>query len=47
MKALSIVADPNCASIPFDARRSGFVMDCAVENARAFLAGSPVNVVNP
>ena len=26
MKALSTADDPNCASIPFDARRSGFVM---------------------
>jgi len=45
LKAKNCIITPHISWAPKESRQR--IMDCAVENARAFLAGSPVNVVNP
>lgn len=44
LKAKNCIITPHISWAPRESRQR--IMDCAVENAKAFLAGSPVNVVN-
>ena len=44
LKAKNCIITPHISWAPKESRQR--IMDCAVENAKAFLAGSPVNVVN-
>lgn len=44
LKAKNCIITPHISWAPRESRQR--IMDCAVENARAFLAGSPINVVN-
>ena len=45
LKAKNCIITPHISWAPRESRRR--IMDCSVENARAFLAGRPQNVVNP
>ena len=44
LKAKNCIITPHISWAPKESRQR--IMDCAVENAKAFLAGAPVNVVN-
>lgn len=44
LKAKNCIITPHISWAPKESRQR--IMDCAVENAKAFLAGTPVNVVN-
>ena len=44
LKAKNCIITPHISWAPKESRQR--IMDCTVENVRAFLAGSPVNVVN-
>ena len=44
LKAQNCIITPHISWAPKESRQR--IMDCAVENAKAFLAGAPVNVVN-
>ena len=44
LKAKNCIITPHISWAPKESRQR--IMDCAVENAKAFLAGEPVNVVN-
>ena len=44
LKAKNCIITPNISWAPKESRQR--IMDCAVSNVKAFLAGSPVNVVN-
>ncbi len=44
LKARNCILTPHISWAPRESRQR--IMDCSVENARAFLAGSPVHVVN-
>lgn len=44
LKAKNCIITPHISWAPRESRQR--IMDCAVENVRAYLAGSPVNVVN-
>lgn len=44
LKAKNCIITPHISWAPKESRQR--IMDCAVENAKAYLAGSPVNVVN-
>ena len=44
LKAKNCILTPHISWAPKESRQR--IMDCTVENVRAFLAGSPVNVVN-
>lgn len=45
LKAKNCIITPHISWAPKESRQR--IMDCTVENIRAFLAGAPVNVVNP
>ena len=45
LKAKNCIITPHISWGPKESRQR--IMDCAVENAKAFLAGAPINVVNP
>ena len=44
LKAKNCIITPHISWAPKESRQR--IMDCAVENAKAFLAGKPINVVN-
>ena len=44
LKAKNCIITPHISWAPKESRQR--IMDCAVQNAKAFLAGAPVNVVN-
>lgn len=44
LKAKNCIITPHISWAPKESRQR--IMDCAVENAKAFLAGAPINVVN-
>ena len=44
LHAKNCILTPHISWAPIESRRR--IMDCSVENARAFLKGTPVNVVN-
>ena len=44
LKAKNCIITPHISWAPRESRQR--IMDCAVENVKAYLAGSPVNVVN-
>jgi len=44
LKAKNCIITPHISWAPKESRQR--IMDCAVENARAYLAGAPTNVVN-
>ena len=44
LKAKNCIITPHISWAPKESRQR--IMDCTVENIRAFLAGAPVNVVN-
>ena len=45
LKAKNCIITPHISWAPKESRQR--IMDCAVANVKAYLAGSPVNVVNP
>ena len=45
LKAKNCIITPHISWGPKESRQR--IMDCAVENLKAYLAGSPINVVNP
>ena len=45
LKAKNCIITPHISWAPRESRQR--IMDCAVANAKAFLAGTPINVVNP
>ena len=45
LQAKNCIITPHISWAPKESRQR--IMDCAVENVKAFLAGAPVNVVNP
>lgn len=44
LKAKNCIITPHISWAPKESRQR--IMDCAVENAKAYIAGSPINVVN-
>ena len=44
LKAKNCIITPHISWAPIESRQR--IMDCSVENVRAFLAGAPQNVVN-
>ena len=44
LKAKNCIITPHISWAPKESRQR--IMDCAVENAKAFLAGQPIHVVN-
>ena len=45
LKAKNCIITPHISWAAKGSRQR--IMDCAVDNAKAFLAGKPINVVNP
>ena len=45
LKAKNCILTPHISWAPKESRQR--IMDCTVDNVRAYLAGSPINVVNP
>ena len=45
LKAKNCILTPHISWAPKESRQR--IMDCTVDNVRAYLAGKPINVVNP